>query len=285
MKTGKELKGSATAKAIRRSVEADAAQIAENGVVPQLAIVRAGCNADDTAYIDSIDKRCGLVGVAVRLIALETDCTTKDVADALQALCEDAGIHGVLVMRPLPRGIDERAAALALCAQKDVDGMTPASLAAVFTGSGEGYPPCTAQAVIRLLKAEEIEIQGKEIVVIGRSLVVGRPLAMMFLAENATVTICHTRTRALAEICRRADILVACAGVRHMVTAEFVKHGAVLVDVGIHADEAGNLSGDIDPSACERASAYTPVPGGVGVLTGWILIEHVVDAAKKAGGN
>ena len=279
-----QLKGAATAKVLRLAIVKDVARFKNSGIVPMLAILRVGDNADDMAYENSLVKRCERVGVATRRIALPKDIDTAACIDAIQALNGDAGVHGVLVMRPLPPHLNEREIGETLDPNKDVDGMTADSLARVFMGEADGFAPGTAQAAMELLKVENIPLSGREAVIIGRSLVVGRPLAMMMLKENATVTICHTRTRSLADVCRRADILVAAAGQMHMVDAQFVKPGAVLVDVGIHVDENGQLCGDIHPDAYQNARAYTPVPGGVGSVTGWILIQHVLIAAKRARG-
>lgn len=278
------LKGAPAAKMIRQRAEDGVRTLASRGVTPQLAILRMGENADDIAYEQSLVKRCGVAGVGVRCVALSSAGGTLAALEAVAALNDDALVHGVLVMRPLPPGVDERAVAKALRVEKDVDGMTPGSLASVFIDQGDGFAPCTAQAVIELLRQEGIELAGKEAVVIGRSLVVGRPLGMLLLHENATVTLCHTRTKALADVCRRADILIAAAGQRHMVDERFVKPGAILVDVGIHVDDGGALAGDIRPDAYACAGAYTPVPGGVGGVTGWLMVQNVVAAALRSVG-
>ena len=196
-------------------------------------------------------------------------------------MSEDMSVHGILLLRPLPEHIDEEAVIAQMDADKDIDGMTPVSLAKVFMGDTSGFAPCTAEAVLRILRHEQISIAGREAVVVGRSLVVGRPVAMMLLKENATVTLCHTRTQGLAQVCRRADILVAAAGQRKMIDGSHVKPGAVVCDVGIHVDDDGRLCGDVDALRAQHAAKITPVPGGVGNVTSWLLIEHVVRAAQR----
>ena len=279
-----ELTGNATAQSIRQQVEEDVRMLHQRGIEPLLAVVRVGEKGDDIAYEKSLIRRCAQSGIAFQSVVLNGDCDQQTCRNAILQLNENEKAHGVLMMRPLPGHLDEKEIAALLDARKDVDGMTPQSLASVFMSEGEGYAPCTAEAVVRLLRFENIELNGKEVVVIGRSLVVGKPLSMLLLKENATVTVCHTRTKALAEVCRRADILIAAAGQPGMVDASFVKKGAVLADVGIHVDENGNMCGDIHPDAYEKASAYTPVPGGVGSVTGWLMMEHVTRAAKRLGG-
>ncbi len=279
-----ELTGNAAAESIRQKVAEDVAMLRSQGISPVLAVVRVGEKADDIAYEKSLMHRCAQAGVGFRSIVLSYECDQAACRDAIVTLNGDSEVHGVLIMRPLPGHLDEKEISRLLDARKDVDGMTPQSLASVFMGEGEGYAPCTAEAVVRLLRFENVELSGREVVVIGRSLVVGKPLSMLFLKENATVTVCHTRTKALAEVCRRADILVAAAGKRGLVDASFVKEDAILADVGIHVDESGNLCGDIHPDAYQNAMAYTPVPGGVGSVTGWLMMEHVVRAAKHLGG-
>ena len=279
-----ELRGAATAKALRFAIQTSVEHLQRRGITPLLAILRVGDSEDDRTYENSLVRRCERAGVAVRCMALTQSCTTQDCVDVIGSLNGDEDVHGVLMMRPLPSHLNEHAIIQALDEHKDVDGMTAASLARIFMGESDSFAPCTAQAVMALLKHEGIPVSGREVVIIGRSLVVGRPLAMLMLKGNATVTVCHTRTKSLSDVCRRADILVAAAGQKHMVDRNFVKPGAILIDVGIHMDEEGNLCGDIHPDAYDKAQAYSPVPGGVGSVTGWILLEHVVDAAKRAGG-
>ena len=189
-------------------------------------------------------------------------------------------VHGILLFRPLPRHIDEERVVESLLPEKDIDGMTRQNLAKVFVDDQTGFAPCTAEAVVRLLAYEKIELQGKNIAVIGRSLVVGKPLSMLLLHKNATVTLCHSKTAHLPEVCANADILVAAVGRAKMVNRHYVKPGAVVVDVGINVDETGALCGDVDTQDVEKTAAVTPVPGGLGGVTSWLLLEHVVRAAQ-----
>lgn len=195
---------------------------------------------------------------------------------------EDPGIDGILLLRPLPPQLDEKEIERLIDPAKDLDGISPENIAKVFSGDETGFAPCTAEAVIRMLKGYEIPIEGKRAVIVGRSMVVGRPLAMLLLKENATVTVCHTRTKNLEEVCRQGEILVAAAGRAGMITGDFLAEGAVAVDVGINVDEEGNLCGDMEfSSVSEKASMATPVPGGVGGVTTAVLAEHLVRAALK----
>ena len=182
----------------------------------------------------------------------------------------------------MPKHIDEDAVIRAMAVEKDIDGMTPGSLAKVFMGESDGFAPCTAEAVVRLLSYEQYPWKGKHAVVLGRSLVVGKPLAMLMLAKNATVTVCHSATENLPEVCAQADLLVAAIGRARMIDKSYIKPGAMVVDVGINVDEQGTLCGDVDTeSALERAALVTPVPGGLGAVTSWLLLEHVIKAAER----
>ncbi len=280
----RKLTGAAAAEAIKCRVLNEVATLKNHAIEPMFAILRIGERDDDKAYEQSLLRRCAQAGIGAQSLILKDDCDTNTCKEAIAALNENERIHGVLMMRPLPKHLDEAQIIRMLDVRKDVDGMTPLSLASVFMGQGDGFAPCTAEAVVRLLLFEGVELSGREVVIIGRSLVVGKPLSMLLLKENATVTVCHTRTKSLSDICRRADILIAAAGQRGMVDATFVKPGAILVDVGIHMDEKGNLCGDISLDATRDAQAYTPVPGGVGSVTGWLMMEHVTKAANRAGG-
>lgn len=275
------LKGAATAAAMREQIAQDVAVLAAQGVRVQLAVLRVGEKPDDIAYENSVVKKCAQAHILCRQVTLPADSTTAQCVEAMQLLSGDDGVHGILLLRPLPGHIDEGAVIAHMDADKDIDGMTPLSLAKVFMGDADGFAPCTAEAVLRILKHEQIPIAGKEAVVVGRSMVVGRPVAMMLLRENATVTLCHTRTQELSQVCRRADILVAAAGQCKMIDGTYIKPGAVVCDVGIHVDEDGKLCGDVDSSQAEQAALITPVPGGVGNVTSWLIIEHVVRAAQR----
>ena len=277
------LKGKAVADALCAQMKEDIAQLAEHGVTPTLAILRVGERADDLSYERGAMKRCASVGVAVRNVVLPQDVDADIFFRTLQELNEDAGIHGILMFRPLPKHIDGEKARKMLSPAKDVDGCTDGSLAGVFTNTQFGFAPCTAQAAMEILKYYNIPISGKKAVVIGRSLVIGRPVAMMLMHANATVTVCHTRTVDVPSVSREADIVIAASGQMESIGAEYLKAGQTIIDVGIGWNDAKQkLCGDVKFDEAEPVvSAITPVPGGVGGVTTCILVQHVVEAAKR----
>ena len=278
-------KGAPVSAALSERIRADVQALGARGVMPRLAIVRAGASPDDLAYERGASKRAAALGVETETVALPLDVTQERLLDELARLNAAPEVHGILLLRPLPAHIDETAACNAILPDKDVDGVTNASLAAVFTGATHGFAPCTAAACIALLDHYGVELAGKRAVVVGRSLVVGRPLAMLLLHRNATVTLCHTRTRDLAAVCREADILVAAAGREGVVGAAHVSAGQVVLDVGIHVREDGTLCGDVVFDEVEPVvAAVTPVPGGVGSVTTAVLLRHVVQAARRQNG-
>ena len=278
------MKGAPVAAAMTEQMAARTERLKQAGVTPTLCILRLGERPGDLVYERSAMKRCGKVGIDVREIVLPEGCTRERLLETIEQVNRDGAIHGLLMMRPLPvREVEDAARAL-LAPEKDVDGITAIAQSKVFTGAGAGYPPCTAQAVIEILDHYGVELAGRRAAVIGRSLVVGRPVAMMLMARDATVTLCHTRTEDLPEICRQADILVSAAGRAGLVTGAFTRPGQVIVDVGINV-RAGKLCGDVDFAAAEPlVGAITPVPGGVGAVTTAVLAAHVVQAAEKAAG-
>ena len=277
------LKGAPAAAALTEKLAVRCAALKESGVIPTLAIVRVGERPDDVAYERGAIKRCEKAGVAVRQYLLPADAEQGELLRVIDEINRDGGIHGCLMFRPLPRHLDEAAACEALDARKDVDCMKESSLSSLFTGSGKGFTPCTAQSVMELLDYYGIDPAGKKAVVVGRSLVIGKPVAMLLLAANATVTVCHSRTANLAEQTRDADIVVAALGRARALTAEHFAPGQVVVDVGINAAPEGGLCGDVDFAAVEPiVSAITPVPAGVGSLTTAVLCAHVIEAAGGA---
>lgn len=279
------LSGKEVAAGLNERLSRQVERLREKQVVPTLAILRAGERPDDLSYERSAMKRCEKLGVEARQVTLPADCTQQDLLQAIQGINEDASIHGCLMLRPLPRELDEYAACEALRPEKDVDCITSGSLARVFTGKGAGYAPCTAEACMEILDYYHCELGGQKAVVVGRSLVIGKPVAMLLLARNATVTICHTRTRDLAAECQKADVLVVAAGKAGAVDGSCISRGQVVVDVGIHMDEEGKMCGDVDFATAEPlAGAITPVPGGVGAVTTAVLLRHVVEAAAAAAG-
>lgn len=253
------------------------------GVMPSAAFIRVGSKRDDIAYQNSILKTCNSVGVATELHELEEDTTTEGLIDLISKLNNDEALHGIMIFRPLPAHIDEEAVNAAISSSKDVEGMNPINLAKVFAGDYEGFAPCTAAAVMEILKFYNISLRGKHAVILGRSMVVGKPLSMMLLKEDETVTLCHSKTEHVDEMARTADLLVAAMGRANSVGADFIKPGAIVIDVGINVDSSGKIHGDVNfDEAVNVASMITPVPGGVGSVTTAILIKNIVKAAKNS---
>ena len=278
------LKGAPVARALTEELAVRCAALRERGVVPTLAIVRVGEREDDLSYERGALKRCEKVGIEARRVLLPADVSQDELLTAIEDINADSTVHGCLMFRPLPAGLDEDAVAAALDPAKDVDSMTPASLLTTLSGRGEGFAPCTAEAVLALLDHYGVELDGAKVAVVGRSLVIGRPVAAMLTARNATVTTCHTHTHDLAAECRAADIVVAAVGRARTIGLDAVREGQTIIDVGINWDEAaGKLVGDVDFDAAEPVvNAITPVPGGVGAVTTAILAKHVIEAAERA---
>ena len=277
------LKGAPVAEALTAKIKQDVEKLKAEGIEPTLAILRVGERPDDLAYERGAVKRAEKAGVAVKKTVLPDDITQEDFDMALKGLNEDKSVHGILMFRPLPEHLDNERARQMLAPEKDIDGCTDGSLAGVFTNTATGFPPCTAQAAMEILHHYGYDIKGKKAAVIGRSLVIGRPVAMMLMHENATVVNCHTRTVDVPSITKEADILICAAGVLRSVTPEFTNPDQVVIDVGINWDEEkGGISGDVDFDAVEPVvKAITPVPGGVGTVTSSVLISHVTEAAKR----
>ena len=280
------LKGAPVAEALNARSSAGVARCEAAGVEPCLAILRVGEREDDISYERGAVKRCAAAGVQVKHVVVPEDVSQQDMLSAIQGLNEDDAVHGILMFRPLPPQLDEAACCEAIDAAKDVDAATQASLARVFTGKGAGFAPCTAQACMEILAHYGVEPQGKRAAVIGRSLVVGRPVSMMLMAANATVTTCHTKTPDVPAITREADIVVVAAGRMESVGAEYFRQDQVVIDVGIAWNDAkGKLCGDVRFEEVDPVvGAITPVPGGVGSVTTAVLVSHVVSAALQAAG-
>ena len=279
-------KGKAVADALNEKMIANVTALKEKGVTPTLAILRVGERADDISYEKGAIKRCDQVGVAVKQVLLPADVDSDTFFKTLDELNNDDAVHGILMFRPLPKHLDGERARKALNPAKDVDGCTDGSLAGVFTNTPLGFPPCTAQAAMEILDFYGVDCKGKRAAVIGRSLVIGRPVAMMLMHKNATPTICHTKTVDMPSIIREADIVIVAAGQMETIGAEYFKPGQVVVDVGINWNEAkGKLCGDVKFDEVEPiVAAITPVPGGVGSVTTAVLVSHVVDAAMRTVG-
>jgi len=276
-----ELKGAPVADAINARSQEELLFLFKNGITPTLAIVRVGACEDDIAYENGAVKRCEKVGVAVSCVVLNESVTQDELLHKIYELNADFAVHGVLILMPLPKHLDGDAVRHALAPEKDVDGITDGSLAGVFTGSGNGFPPCTAQACIEILNHYEIDCKGKRAVVIGRSLVVGKPVAIMLMAKNSTVTVCHTKTVDMPTVTKNAEILIVAAGKSRAIGAEYLSENQVVIDVGINFSD-GVMYGDVDfEAALPLVLAITPVPGGVGTVTSSVLVSHVIEAANR----
>ena len=279
------LKGAPVGAAMNEANAARCAALKARGVTPTLAVVRVGARPDDLSYEKGVLTRCGKVGVEVKQFLLPEDAAQKQLLAVIAQVNADPAIHGCLLFRPLPKQFDDRTIRAALAPEKDIDGITDGSLAGVFTNSAIGYPPCTAQACLEILKYYQVPLSGKRAVVVGRSLVVGKPAAMMLDRENATVTLCNSRTRNLPALCQEADVVVVAMGKQGAIGGEHLRAGQIVVDVGIHVNGEGKLCGDVRFDEAEPlVEAVTPVPGGVGTVTTSVLVGHVVEAAEKALG-
>ena len=287
----KRLLGKEVNEALVASLQTRTSALREKGIVPTLGIVRLGENPSDLSYEKGATKRAEEVGVEVKNFVLPENATKEEVLAVIDQVNADDSIHGVLMFRPLPKHLknDQDEICNRLAPRKDVDSMTHMSNAGVFEGQDLGYAPCTPAACMEILDHYGIDCKGKNAVVIGRSLVVGKPAAMMLMAKNATVTICHTRTVNTAEICKNADIIVTAAGVLNSLTKDFVREGQVVIDVSMNWNPEkittkgkGGMSGDAVYEEVEPiVEAITPVPGGVGAVTTSVLMKHVVEAAEK----
>ncbi|WP_418402275.1 bifunctional 5,10-methylenetetrahydrofolate dehydrogenase/5,10-methenyltetrahydrofolate cyclohydrolase [Catenibacterium sp.] len=249
--------------------------------VPKLAIVRVGENPDDMSYERGATKKLKSFGLDVASYVFPQDISDEDFKKAFKDINEDDEVTGILLLRPLPRTINEKDIENMIDSKKDLDGISPINIAKVFAGDTSGFSPCTAEAVIEVLKAYDIELTGKRVTVVGRSMVVGKPVSMLLLKENATVTMTHTRTADLKKTCSDAEIVIAAAGRAKMLNSDYCGQDAVMIDVGINVDENGKLCGDVDYATLDgKASAATPVPGGVGTVTTAVLAKHLIQAAK-----
>lgn len=274
------LKGAAVARAITEALKEESDALRARGVIPCLATVRVGEKDADLAYERGIAKRCEQAGVALQRIVLPADVRQSTLLAELNALNANPGVHGVLLLRPLSERFDDAAVCAAVSPEKDADGVTDASMAAIYSGAGAGFAPCTAEACLALLDHYGIPIDGKRALVIGRSFVIGKPVSMLLLRKNATVTVAHTHTTELPALCRGADILVVATGHAGLIGREHVRPGQAIIDVGIHTLPDGSLTGDVRFAEAEPVvDAITPVPGGVGAVTTAILCRHTLEAA------
>lgn len=272
------LKGLPVANAINEKLMEQVKSI--EGPLPHLAIIRVGERPDDCSYERGAVKKMDKVGVRCTTYTFDADIDNDTFQAEFDKINENPDIDGILMLRPLPKQLDEKQIENKIDPRKDLDGISPLNLAKVYAGDESGYAPCTAEAVIEMLDYAGIDIKGKRVTVVGRSLVIGKPVSMLLMKRNATVTVCHTKTVDMAGICKNAEILVAAAGSARMIKKEYVADGAVVIDVGINVDDEGNLCGDVDFDAIsDIAAAATPVPGGVGSVTTSVLAKHLVKAA------
>ncbi len=273
------LKGAAVSAKLKKEVQ-DGLALLQGKDTPKLAIVRVGEKPDDMAYERGAIRKMQNFGLEAVSYPFPETISDEDFKREFRRINENPEITGILLLLPLPGQISQKEIERMIDPAKDMDGISPMNQAKIFSGDPSGYAPCTAEAVIEVLKGYEIPIEGKRVTIVGRSMVVGKPLSMLLLRENATVTICHTRTKDLPSECRRAGILVAAAGRAKMLGAESVGEGAVVIDVGINVDAEGKLCGDVDYEAIRNTAAMaTPVPGGVGTVTTAVLAKHLVRAA------
>ena len=279
----KLLRGAPVAAAITEELAARSNALRQNGIVPKLAILRIGDDESSITYENSAASRCKKAGIELEKIVLPKDCSQQQLLSKIHEINDNSNLHACLMLRPLPEHLDEQAACEALLPEKDVDSMTSASLNGVFIGTSMGFAPCTAQSCMEILDHYGFDPSGKNVVVIGRSLVIGRPVSMKLQSRNATVTMCHTKTVGMAEICKKADILIVAAGSPNIVDESFVNPNQVVIDVGINVVDDGKLCGDVNfQRVMPIVKAITPVPGGVGTVTTAVLCKHVIEAAEKS---
>lgn len=277
------LKGKDVAISINERSKKDIEALKNKGIVPTLAIVRVGSKESDLSYEKGAIKRAGEVGVEVKSIVLDENVDYNSFYSTLDQLNNDNSVHGILLLRPIPNELDNEKARLYIKPEKDVDGCGNGSLSGVFTNTEYGFAPCTAQAAIEILDYYKIDVTGKNVVVVGRSLVVGKPLSMLLLNKNATVTVCHSKTKDLPGICKKADIVISAIGRLEMLNADYFSNNQIVIDVGINWSETKQkLCGDVLFEEAEPiVDSITPVPGGVGSVTTSVLINHVVEACKR----
>ncbi len=277
--------GGAVAKAMKDPLIRETEELKTAGITPCLALLRVGEKPDDLSYERSAKKRMEMIGIDCQSVVLPETVSQTDFEAAFDELNEDPDVHGILLFCPLPKTLDLTPVKERIDPRKDVDGLCDVNVAKVFSGDDSGFAPCTAQAVMELLDYYGIDLTGKRVTLVGRSMVVGKPLAMLLLGQNATLTICHTRTKDLAGTCAGAEVLIAAAGKAKMITADMVSEGAVVVDVGINVDENGELCGDVDFENVEPKVSYiSPVPRGVGSVTTSVLASHVLRGARYLNG-
>jgi methylenetetrahydrofolate dehydrogenase (NADP+)/methenyltetrahydrofolate cyclohydrolase len=276
------LKAKPVVQALKDNLQQEITKLQAAGITPTLGIIRVGESPDDVYYEKSIIKNCEGIGIHTKTYHLEQDISMADFTKVLEEANSDSSVHGILIFQPLPKQLDADVIKHIINPDKDIDCMSPANLAKVFEGDVQGFVHCTPAAVIETLKHYDIKLQGANVVVIGRSMVVGKPLSMMLLRENATVTICHSKTQDIPHIARQADIVVAAIGKAKFIDERYVCEDSIVIDVGINEAEDGKMCGDVDYEAVQdKVKAITPVPGGIGSVTTTILLKHTVLACQK----
>ncbi|MCC9294768.1 bifunctional 5,10-methylene-tetrahydrofolate dehydrogenase/5,10-methylene-tetrahydrofolate cyclohydrolase [Clostridium sp. WLY-B-L2] len=278
---GQIIKGKPVADAISETLTKEVENLKVKGITPKLVIVRVGANGSDLAYERGALKRCSKIGIDAAVRELPEDIAQDKFIEELKKVNEDKSVNGIMVFRPFPKQLDENVIKYVIAPEKDMDCFSPVNVAKVMEKDKTGFAPCTPSAVIEILRHYKVPMQGKRAVIIGRSMIVGKPMAMLLLNENSTVTICHSKTVDMPEVCSEADILVVGIGRAKMIDSKYVKDGAVVIDVGINVDKNGKICGDVNTADCEpKASMITPVPAGVGSVTSSILAQHVIKACK-----
>lgn len=283
--TAQIIDGKARASQIKEEIKKEVEQLKKKGLVPGLSVILVGNDPASESYVKMKHKDCIDVGFNSEVIRMEESTTQEELLAEVQRLNEDSNVHGILVQLPIPDQIDENTIINAIAPSKDVDGFHPINVGKMMIGEKDAYLPCTPRGVIDLIKMTGTEIQGKHAVIVGRSNIVGKPASMMLLKENATVTVCHSKTANLKEIIQKADILVAAVGKAQMIKEDYVSPGTVVIDVGTNRTENGKLVGDVDFEGVSKvASHITPVPGGVGPMTRAMLLMNTLDATKRING-
>ncbi|HDK7162796.1 TPA: bifunctional 5,10-methylenetetrahydrofolate dehydrogenase/5,10-methenyltetrahydrofolate cyclohydrolase [Clostridium botulinum] len=278
----KILYGNEVALKIKEDLNLRIDKLKEKNIIPKLAILRMGNKPDDIAYERSIIKSCEKLNIETKVEELNEDILEEDFLKLMESLNDEKEIHGILVFRPYPKHLNENTINSSIALNKDVDCMHPLNLERIFEGDLNQFMPCTPEAVIEILKYYDIDLKGKNIVIINRSMVVGKPLSMMVLSNNATVTICHSKTIDLPSITKKADIVVTAIGKAKLIKEEYFNEDSIVMDVSINVDENGKLCGDVDfENVKEKVGAITPVPKGVGSVTTTLLLKHIVDAAER----
>lgn len=278
----KRLAGKEVADKIVEELKVKVEELKSKGVNPKLAILRVGERNDDLAYERGVLRRFDPAGVEVEVTCLPVDVSQEELDKTFDAINNDPKVHGILVFRPLPKPLTDEHMHKTIVPGKDSDFMDIRNMEFVLSGKNDAAAPCTAEAVMALIKHYGIDTKGKKVTVVGRSLVIGKPVALLLITANATVTVCHTKTENIQQECKNADIIVACCGVAKMITPDYVKPGQIVIDVGMNVDSEGKLCGDVDyEKVSEIVDAITPVPGGVGSITTAILLKHVVNNAER----